>query len=125
MPNEDNLKPFKKGEDPRRNLDGRPKGSKGLRTVLKELLSAKDPKGEWANPVAMKLLQKAFSDGHYPSLIEIIDRIEGKSQSKLEMTGKDGKDLNVTLNVVDIPTKEETNETQSEPKVVDLKKDES
>jgi len=49
MANNENLKPFKKGHDPRRNLDGRPQlidlkeaihdevGDDGIRTVIKAL----------------------------------------------------------------------------------------
>lgn len=37
MANEQNLKPFQNGNDPRRNLDGRPKGRKNLATIVREL----------------------------------------------------------------------------------------
>lgn len=37
MSNESNLVPFKEGEDPRRNKNGRPKGSKNFSTIIREL----------------------------------------------------------------------------------------
>lgn len=82
MANEENLIPFEKGQSG--NPKGRPKGSKNLKTVLKELLSAQDSEGEWANPISKKLLQKAFNDGDYRALVEIIDRIEGKPMNRNE-----------------------------------------
>jgi hypothetical protein len=76
MANEKNLKPFKPGQSG--NPAGRPKGSKNIKTILKKLLASQDIKGEWANPVAKKLIQKAFNDNDLQALIEIISRIEGK-----------------------------------------------
>lgn len=86
--NEKNLKPFKKGQSG--NPKGRPVGSKNLKTVLTELLAAKDPTGEWANPIAIKLIKEAFENGNYKAIVEIIDRIEGKSreEKKVEHSGE-------------------------------------
>jgi len=55
------------------------KGSKSLKVVLRELLAAQDPEGEYANPIAKKLLQLGFTKGDYRALVEIVDRIEGKT----------------------------------------------
>ncbi len=74
---------FKKGESG--NPVGRPKGSKNLKTNLKKLLAGLDPAGEWAHPVAKKLIQKAFRDDNFRALVEIINRIEGKSLNKSEV----------------------------------------
>ena len=38
MANNENLKPFVAGDDPRRNLDGRPEGSKNRATIAKQIL---------------------------------------------------------------------------------------
>lgn len=48
MPNPENLKPFKQGEDERRNKDGRPPGSRNRSTIAREMLSAviSMPEGE-------------------------------------------------------------------------------
>lgn len=64
--------------------NGRPKGSKSLKTVLREMLAAKDPQGEWANPLAIKLLKKAVDDEDLKAIVEVIDRIEGKITQTLE-----------------------------------------
>ena len=76
--NDENLKPFKEGYDERRNYEGRPKGSRSLKSMLKELLSSQDPDGEWSKSVAGQLIRKAFRDGDMRAIQEIIDRIEGK-----------------------------------------------
>ena len=60
------------------------KGSKSLKTILKELLSAQDVEGEYAAPVAKKLLQLGFVKGDYRALVEIIDRIEGKAEESAD-----------------------------------------
>lgn len=39
MANPDSLKPFEKGDDPRRNTEGRPVGSKNRATIAKKWLS--------------------------------------------------------------------------------------
>lgn len=39
MANEQNLKPFKKGADSRRNMDGRPNGIKNRSTIARQVLS--------------------------------------------------------------------------------------
>lgn len=54
------------------------RGKKHLKTLLMELLGKEDPKGEWASPVAQKLIQLAFKKNNLNALIEIIDRVEGK-----------------------------------------------
>ena len=74
----DNLKPFKQGFDPRRNVTGKNKGSRSLKSMLKELLSAEEPTGEWSKGIAAQLIRKAFKDGDMRAIQEIIDRIEGK-----------------------------------------------
>lgn len=58
--------------------NGRPKGSKNLKTMLVELLSSQDPDGEWAKSIAGQLIRKAFRDSDMRAMQEIIERIEGK-----------------------------------------------
>jgi uncharacterized protein (UPF0335 family) len=64
----------------RGKLGGRPKGSRNVKTMLKDILSSQDPEGEWAKPLAWQLIRKAFKDNDLKALIEIMDRIEGKVQ---------------------------------------------
>ncbi len=77
---------FKPGESG--NPKGRPKGSLNLKTILKKLLAEQDVDGQWANPIAKKLLQKAFNDDDYRAIVEIIDRIEGKAKEHRQNTGE-------------------------------------
>lgn len=77
---------FKPGESG--NPKGRPKGSLNLKTILKKLLAEQDVDGQWANPIAKKLLQKAFNDDDYRAIVEIIDRIEGKAKEHRQTTGE-------------------------------------
>lgn len=67
---------FKPGESG--NPNGHPKGKKNLKTMLVELLSAKDPDGEWSKSVGAQLIRKAFRNGDMRALEQIIERIEGK-----------------------------------------------
>jgi len=76
-PRLENLKPFEAGQSG--NPNGRPKGRKNIRTMLMELLSAQDPQGEWAKSVSGQLIRKAFRDNSLRALVEIMDRIEGKT----------------------------------------------
>jgi hypothetical protein len=72
---------FSSTNQPPRDRVGRKKGSIALKTILKKLLASQDVDGQWANPVAKKLLHKAFKQDDLKALIEIIDRIEGRSKS--------------------------------------------
>lgn len=69
------------------------KGSKNVKTVLKELLAAKDPNGEWATPVVEKLIQKALIDNDLKALIEIFDRVEGKTPQNLNHGGQENNPI--------------------------------
>jgi len=88
MANEENLKPFKTGYDPRREGNGRKKGSKNIKTQLMELLAAKDPDGEWSKLPAAQLIKKAFVSDDLRALQEILDRIEGKVLQKNEVSSE-------------------------------------
>jgi hypothetical protein len=57
MANTASLKPFQKGDDPRRNTNGRPKGSKNFSTLVKEALQKKTN-----NPEDRKILEEHLAD---------------------------------------------------------------
>lgn len=57
MANIQSLKPFQSGHDPRRNVNGRPKGSHNISTTLKMLLKRKVATGE-----GFTTLEQAFVD---------------------------------------------------------------
>ena len=77
---------FKPGETG--NPNGRPKGRKNIKTMLTELLSAQDPDGEWAKLPAAQLIRQAFKDNNLRALVEILDRMEGKSVTNVNNTGE-------------------------------------
>lgn len=93
--NPENLKPFKKGDDARRNMEGRPKGSRSLSTILREMLdesievieNGKKTKKQFKDVLIRKLLKKA-NDGDMRAIQEIFDRVEGKSKQEIEHSGE-------------------------------------
>jgi len=95
--NDQNLKPFEKGDDPRRNLEGRPSVKK-LTAALISKLEEKD--GEGYTKIMEKLISLAKA-GNMKAIEVILDRVEGKVMQGLEHTGKDGGNLftGVTINI--------------------------
>ena len=96
MPNPENLKPCKPGETA--NPNGRPKGSRNFKTVLREMLAGLDPDKDWGNPLAKQLIKLAFSihtkdTDKLKALKEILDRLEGKPMQPIEQTDK--KDIKI------------------------------
>ena len=91
MANPKTLKPFKKGEDPRRNIKGRPKGSKNFKTLfeiaLKEIGASKklgkDPDKVWVE--IFKKSIKRILKGNYPFYKDTLDRYFGKATEKAEI----------------------------------------
>ena len=82
--NDQNLKPFTKGDDERRNIAGRPKITKltdALREQLKEV--ALDEK-TLAELIAKVLIDKALM-GDVQAIKEIGDRTEGKPAQKIDV----------------------------------------
>lgn len=74
MANIQNLTPYKKGDDPSRwAKSGRPKGSKSIKKIFKQLLSQEvqieDPQGngyitlDTKTAIALKLIVDAYDDG--------------------------------------------------------------
>lgn len=99
--NPQNLKDFKKGHDPRRNLKGHPKGQRNLSTILREMLSeevevtidGKKAKVQFQDVLVRKLVKKA-NEGDLRAIQECFNRTEGmpKQKTEVETTG------NITIN---------------------------
>ena len=80
--------PFQKGEDPRRNLDGRPLGSNNFSTDFDEAVEeiAKDnnmTKSE-ARKLFLKVAYKEAKNGNYSFYKDIHDRLYGTAVNKIE-----------------------------------------
>ena len=102
-----NLKPFKPGYDPRRWMSGRgkkspdqKKGEELLLAVIWEELSREfdtatmKPTDNPETVDAMRLMVRTWIKKH-PE--QVADRIAGKVTERVEMTGKDGKELTITI----------------------------
>jgi hypothetical protein len=86
MANIKNLKPFKKGEDERRNTLGRPKLTR-LTEALREQLAEAMPgasESTIAEEIARVLILEALS-GNVQAIREIADRCEGKPKQSIDM----------------------------------------
>lgn len=83
MANEDNLKPWEKGQSG--NPAGRPKGSRNRTTIVRELLEAKAVNGEGqvVDQITRALIQKA-AEGDTRAFKELMDSAYGKVKDKLE-----------------------------------------
>lgn len=82
---------FIKGESG--NPNGRPKGARSLSTILREMLEeeieenvdGKKERKQFQDVIVRKLLKKA-NDGDLRAIQEIFDRVEGRAQSKVDVT---------------------------------------
>lgn len=102
-----NLKPFKKGYDPRRWLNGRGKkspeqkeGEEILRAVIWEELSREFDTGSLKpleQPETVDALRLMVRTWIKKRPEEIAQRIAGKVTEKHEIGGKDGKELIITI----------------------------
>ena len=99
----EDLTPFKKGQSG--NPNGRPKGVLNSKTILERFLSIEK---KMQNPLnntienlsiaellTLKQIANAMN-GDLSAYKEIIDRLEGKSQSKVDVT-TDGKEIKGTV----------------------------
>lgn len=88
-PKSSNLKPFKSGEDSRRNLKGRPKKLPEIDTLLIEVLSKKEKGRTLAEQILLKMAEKALS-GNLVAADMLLTRAYGKGKFQVEvLTGPD------------------------------------
>ena len=94
--------PFKKGDDPRRNLAGKPPGTKNFETDFDEAVDEIAKENKMTRSEARKLLLKvAFKqakDGNYSFYKDIHDRIYGQASQKIDT---ENKNVNVNLVIED------------------------
>ncbi len=86
MANTKNLKPFKKGEDERRNTLGRPKKTL-LSEAIREQIALTMPGADeqtFAEAIAKTLIDLAVA-GDVAAIREVADRTEGKPQQAIDV----------------------------------------
>jgi len=97
--------PFQEGQSG--NPKGRPKGTRNLSTILREMLQeeieitteeGKKEKKQLQDVIIMKLIKKA-NDGNLRAIEQLFDRTEGKANQKIETSGKTEQDL--TIRIID------------------------
>ena len=99
MANEENLKPFKEGYDPRRQI-GRPKGSKNRSTVIKQVLetifngadplTGKEWQDTYESVISRSIVKKAL-DGDVSAYNAIMDSAYGKARQTIDQTDNEIK----------------------------------
>lgn len=84
----ENLKPFKKGNDPRRNMSGRPQGTLNLTNLLRaklaELADGEDKKTN-ADILVDVTFRKATKEGDTTLIKYCYDRLDGMPTQKQEV----------------------------------------
>ena len=118
MANEQNLKPFKKGEDERRHMEGRPKKfttlmkdngytlcevNDSIQAIMamdekniKEVL--KNEEATMLEKTVAKAIIKSYEKGSLYSMDTLLSRVFGKPKESVEAT-VEAKVINVTLNL--------------------------
>lgn len=86
MANEKNLKPFKKGKDDRRNLNGRPKLPDIKEALIKVL--ADEQEGMTALEAVIKKLRQMALKGDIRAIKELLDRGYGAPKQEIDVSQK-------------------------------------
>ena len=86
--------PFQKGDDPRRNLAGRPQGSLDFKTkfeiFLDKLAKQNNMSPQEIDEQLFAVAYKKAKEGDYQFWKDVHDRVYGKPIQRSELTGKDG-----------------------------------
>ncbi len=94
-PNRENLKPFKKGPDPRRNLKGAPTKLPQLDALLDAVLG-EEKDGTTAAEAILKALRLKAAKGDVRAAEVLLDRAYGKVKSVIDANiDLNGKIINV------------------------------
>jgi hypothetical protein len=100
MPNPQNLKNFKKGEDNRRNLKGRPKGKlRDIKEVISNLLTQEKNNQQLIDGLMTVIVNKALK-GDLKATEMLLAYTYGKPTQKTEISGSDGEKLDFSINVI-------------------------
>jgi len=90
---------FQKGNDSRRNLEGRPKGTLGFKTIfeqaVKKIAKEKDLK---ECEIEVDLVIKAISaarGGNYQYHKDLFDRVYGKAKESIEHSGSVDSEIEI------------------------------
>src|ERR1700674_5540584 len=93
MANPESLKPFQKGDDPRRNTKGRPLGSISIQKQMGELLREKANDKVWENKdityldlLIKKLFDKAMDEKSVSAIKFILEQLEVKAGTSSGVT---------------------------------------
>lgn len=80
-------KPFVKGYDPRRNYNGRPRGSVSITTKIKQMLLevSPDKKRTILEELVDKIFNKAIKDGNEQIIKLIWEYVDGKPKERVEL----------------------------------------
>jgi hypothetical protein len=73
---------FKKGQSG--NPKGKPKGTKNVKTQLREMLSAASPTGDYSHPLAEQLIKIALGGEKDSDKLKAIESITAKIEGQLE-----------------------------------------
>ena len=99
MANEENLKPFKKGYDERRENNGRPKGSRNRSTIVREALETDieyehpltgvKSKMKAVDAMVLSMLKSALEDRNVQAFKELMDSGYGKILQEVHNVNRD------------------------------------
>lgn len=89
MANNENLKPFKKGDDERRNVNGRPKKLPAIDKLLAEVLGGEDEEDSEAKEIIIAMLKEAKL-GNTKAAEILLDRAYGKAKLNIDHSSSDG-----------------------------------